>query len=181
MAEKIENKQLKKSRKGLYIFLIVLLILILIVAGYYFIVINNIFASKLDIEKPVVDLEYLAANPGTQVIFEEHIEYLANEIGAYKLHSSGDSNAVILFEMTDINEKIALIKNGEAYATNDIPGSYDIVIKGEQMVVGELIMSEDLVEDLKTAVNNGEIEIQVISDQATLASKGYLAIYQEFA
>ncbi len=165
--------------KKLWWILGVILVIILIVFAFYFTKINNIFADKKNLEKPEVDIDFLMSNPGTQVIFEEHIDYVTNELGAYKLHSYNDEDAVIVFEMTDINKKIALIKNGGSHATEEIPQEYDLLIKGEQIVVAQLVESENLNEELANKVNSGEISVQLISDMGTLGLKGFLAIYEE--
>jgi hypothetical protein len=157
----------------------IILVLILVLAGFYFTQINNVFAQKKNLEKPDVDISLLLSNPGTQVIFEEHIDYLTNELGVYKLHSYDDENAVIVFEIVDIDKKIALIKNGKSHATEDIPDNYDLLIKGEQLVVAELIDSENLSENLIKAVEEGKISVELISDMTTLGLKGFLAIYDE--
>jgi uncharacterized LabA/DUF88 family protein len=156
-----------------------ILIVILIILGFYFTQINNIFADKKNLEKPSIDLELLSS--GGQVIFGEHIDYLTNEIGAYKLHSYGGENAIIIFEMTDIDKKIALIKNGESYVSEDIPEKYDLIIKGEQIVVAELIESENLNELLSEYVEQGKISVELVSDMTTLSMKGFLGIYDELS
>ncbi len=153
--------------------------IILIILGFYFTQINNIFADKKNLEKPFVDLDLL--NSGAQVIFGEHIDYLTNEIGAYKLHSYMGEESVIVFEMTDINKKIALIKNGESYTSEEIPKKYDLIIKGEQIVVAELIESENLNKDLDDYVERGKISIELVSDMTTLSMKGFLGIYDELS
>tara|TARA_Y100000034_G_C6903295_1_gene418439 strand:+ start:3526 stop:4032 length:507 start_codon:yes stop_codon:yes gene_type:complete len=157
---------------------IVFLILVLSGALFYFTQINNIFAVKPDVEKPEINLEFIEENPGIQVIEEEHLEYLANEFGSYKLHSSSGEDAVLVFEMTDVRISFALIINGDAHITQDIPGIIDLIIRGEQLVIARLIESDDLISALQEEIQAGNIEIELISDETTLAMKGYLAIYE---
>lgn len=157
---------------------IVFLVLVLTITGFYFTQINNIFAVKADIEKPEIDLNFIEENPGVQVIGEEHLAYLANELGTYKLHSSSGENAVLVFEMTDINIKFALVINGELYITQDIPEVVDLIIRGKQLIIARLIDSDNLVSLLQEELQSGNIKIELISDETTLAMKGYLAIYE---
>lgn len=159
---------------------VIIIVIILLGTGFYFTKINNIFATKPDIEKPEVDVDFIEQNPGVQVIQEEHIEYLANELGSYKLHEDSGEDAVIVFEMTDIEVSFALIKNGETYITEDIPEIIDMIVRGKQLVIARLIESRDLISALMGELEAGNIEIEIISDESTLALKGYLAIYENF-
>jgi hypothetical protein len=166
-------------RKLWWIIIIVFLVLILGGAIFYFTQINNIFAKKEVLEKPDVDFDLLLSDPSAQIIHEEHVEYLANEMGAYKLHVYNDEAAVIIFEMTDINKKIALIKEDESYATEEIPTNYDLIVKSDQRSAGEIIESEDVSQKIVDYVEADKIEVEIISDETTLAMKGFLAIYNE--
>ncbi len=166
--------------KKLWWTLSIVLVIILIAVGFYFTKVNNIFADKKNLEKPDLDIDFLLSNPGTQVIFEEHIDYITNELGAYKLHSHDDEPAVIVFEMTDIDKQIALVKgDDDSYATEEIPSDYDLLIKGEQLVVAQLIESDNLSEELSSKVESGEISVELVSDMGTLSLKGFLSIYNE--
>jgi len=166
-------------RKLWWIIIVVFFVLILGGAIFYFTQINNIFAKKEVLEKPDVDFDLLLSDPTAQIIHEEHVEYLANEMGSYKLHSYDDEPAVIVFEMTDINKEIALIKEDESYATEDIPEFYDLVVKSDQRSAGEIIESEDVSQAIVDYVEEGKIEVEIISDETTLAMKGFLAVYDE--
>jgi hypothetical protein len=166
-------------KKIWWIVIVVFLVLILGGAIFYFTQINNIFAKKELLEKPEIDFDLLLSDPTAQIIYEEHVEYLANEMGSYKLHKYGEEDAVIIFEMIDIDKKIALIKNEESYATEDIPSKYDLVVKSDQRSAGEIIESEDVSAAIVEYVEAGKIEVEVISDETTLAMKGFLAVYEE--
>ncbi len=153
-------------------------VLCIILFGFYFTKINNIFAIKPEIEKPELEIDFIEQNPGVQIIEEEHLEYLANELGSYKLHSSSGEDAVLVFEVTDVNINFAFIANGESYVTQDIPANIDLIIKGDQITIARLINSENLVYALQSEFEEGNIEIEIISDETTLAMKGYLSIYE---
>ena len=157
---------------------VVLVLVFLFGLGFYFTVINNIFASKPELEKPNVDVEKLMNNPGTQVIFEEHIEYLANGLGSYKLHDYSGEDAIIVFEMTDVGKSFALIKNGNSEIVEEVFEEYDLIVKGSQMVIIDLLESEDLVGSLKEEVESGNVIVEIVSDEKTLAMKGFLSIYE---
>ena len=159
---------------------IVIVVIFLLGTGFYFTKINDIFATKPDIEKPEINIDFIEQNPGMQVIEEEHLAYLANKLGSYKLHEGSGEDAVIVFEMTDTGVSFALIKDGETYVTENIPEVIDIIIRGEQIVIARLIESRDLISALMREIEAGNIEIEIISDESTLALKGYLAIYENF-
>ncbi len=147
---------------------------------FYFTQINNVFVEKPDIPKPDIDIEYLLANPGTQVIFDEHIRYVTNELGSYKLHESGDEDAIIVFYMSDIDKELTLIQDyADSEVVEETPVNYDVRISGEQLDVAELIESDDLSADMGWKVEDGSIQVELNSDMGTLALKGYLAIYDE--
>jgi uncharacterized protein YxeA len=167
-------------KKVWWIIITVFVLLILSGAIFYFTQVNNIFAKKNELVKPDVDLDLLLEDPSAQIIQEVHVEYIANEMGAYKLHSSSSEAAVIVFEMTDIDKEIAFVKDDDdAYATEDIPENYDLVIKSTQLIVAEIIGSEEVSDAIVENVQTGEIEVEIISDETTLALKGFLAVYEE--
>ena len=130
--------------------LIVIFILGFLSSIFYFTVINNIFVVKPEMDAPDIDMEFIENNYGVEVIEEEHIEYLANELGGYMLHSSGGEDAVIVFEMIDTGSSFALIVNGDSYVTQNIPNTIDLIVSGEQIVIARLIRSQNLINDLST-------------------------------
>ena len=83
------------------ILLITLLIFFVLTTLFYFVYINNIFAVKPELEVPEIDIDYLENNYGEPILEEEHVEYLANELGSYSLHGAAGEDAVIIFEMID--------------------------------------------------------------------------------
>lgn len=167
-------------KKVLLIIGFIFIVLLLSGGIYYFTQIDNIFAEKVELEKPEVNLALLLEDSTAQVIQEVHVEYIANEIGAYKLHSSSDEAAVIVFEMTDIDKEIALIKDDDdAYATEEIPENYDLVVKSTQLIVAEILQEDDVSAGIVEGVQAGEIEVEINSDETTLAMKGFLAVYEE--
>ena len=167
-------------KKVFWFLIIVLVVFILTFAVFYFTKFNNIFASKKNLEKPSISIDFIKNNPGIQVIKEEHIDYLTNELGAYKLHSYNDEAAVMVFEITDINKKLALIvDDSKSSVKEDIPEKYDMLISGDQLVIAELIESTNLSEDIVAMGDDGNITVELVSDMTTLAMKGYLAVYSE--
>lgn len=167
-------------KKLIWAIIIVFVLLILIGGLFYFTKINNIFASKETLEKPGVDRELLLSDPTAQVIHEEHVEYMANEMGAYKLHKYSDESAVIVFEMSDINKEIALVKDeDDAYATEEIPENYDLVVIANQETAANIIESEKVSQSIVEYVESGDVEVEIVSDEGTLALKGFLAVYNE--
>lgn len=173
--KKVERTKKKKLTKVL---MSIAVLVVVVGAVFYFTQVNNIFATKLTLEKPLIDIKVLEA--GGQAILVEHVEYLANEIGVYKLHPYNGGPVVIVFEMVDIDKRIALVKDTETYATEEIPEIQDILIRTEQKTVVEIFESESVVEGIRGVAREGEIEIIPVADQETLAMKGYLAIYDLF-
>jgi len=165
-----------------HIMAIIAIILIITVFGgaYYFVIAPNLVSKPL-IEKPSLPEDGLNRIKAKEhVINSSHINYIINEIGAYKLHKQfGTKNYPIMeFVLTDlggryysyVNDNIPKTKKGNAK-------NEDIIIKGTQEAIFNILKSDSILEAVKEAKDNGKIQVELISDMKTLAAKGYLSIY----
>ncbi|HZX44967.1 MAG TPA: hypothetical protein VFF28_04760 [Candidatus Nanoarchaeia archaeon] len=164
-----------------HIMAIVALVIVVIVFGgaYYFIIAPNL-VSKPSIEKPAFSENAIEEmSEGKQAISPEHINYLVNELDGYKLKNTwGDKLPIIEFLFTDTNvryysyvkDHVPITKEGNAKGN-------DILIKGSQQVAYEIIESGNIPQATKQAVDSGKLSVELVSDMKTLATKGYLSIY----
>ena len=165
-----------------HIMAIIAVILVVAVFGgaYYFVIAPNL-VSKPFIEKPSLpedSLEKIKA--GENIISAEHINYLINEIGAYKLRKPfGAKNLPIMeFVLTDIKERFySYVKDHKPITKEGNAKNEDIIIKGNQEIVLNILNSGNIMQAVKQANNNDEIQVELISDMKTLAAKGYLSLY----
>lgn len=165
-----------------YVMAIIAIILVVAVFGgaYYFVIAPNM-VSKPFIEKPSLPSDSLEKiKAGEAVIGAEHINYLINEIGAYKLHKLfGTKNfPIIEFVITDTNEKFySYVNDNKPITKKGNPKNEDIIIKGSQETILNILQSDNITAAVKQANNNNEIQVELVSDMKTLAAKGYLSLY----
>ena len=165
-----------------HIMAIIAIILIITVFGgaYYFVIAPNLVSKPL-IEKPSLPEDGLNRIKAKEhVINSSHINYIINEIGAYKLHKQfGTKNYPIMeILLTDVNERFyAYVKDNIPKSKKGNAKSEDIIIKGTQETIFNIFKSEDVLEAVKEAKDNEKIQVELMSDMKILAVKGYLSIY----
>ena len=165
-----------------HIMAVISIILVVVAFGgaYYFVIAPNMI-SKPFIEKPTLPEDGLSRiKSGEQIIGAEHINYLINEIGAYKLRKKfGTKNYPIMeFLLTDINVRYySYVKDNMPVTKKGNAKDEDIIIKGSQEVAFNVLGSDDTSIAVKEAKDKGDIEVEIVSDMKTLAVKGYLSIY----
>ena len=163
----MEKEEIKKayygSRKK---YAIIIIIMAVLIASYF------LFPSsqqKPAIEKPLVE-------PGAD-INESHAEYLANEIGVYKLHPS----------VTGEQPEIELIVGGKIFAitlNNSMPlaaegraKSPDIRMTTDTQSIARAFTAKNMTQEIISLYKEGKIGIELLKDQATLFLKGYKDVY----
>ncbi|MFQ6010009.1 MAG: hypothetical protein ACE5J7_02720 [Candidatus Aenigmatarchaeota archaeon] len=162
----------KKKGKKKYIVLLIALVIILAVAYVYFFIISPTFVVKPVITKTALGEDIGASN----------VNWMVNELGAYKLHSdplSGEP-AVMEIEITDTGEKFAVTIDGNVPSTEEsAAASPDIRIKVGSADFTELYKSEDIVTKAVAMQKQGKVQIELLKGMVELAAKGYKAIYDE--
>jgi len=151
--------------------ILLILILIAIIFVYYATAVNNI---KPEIKNPISE------NTGSEIIIgEEHISYLLNEIGAYKLHAPPLSN-----DMPKINLRVdelefkTEIDIGYPRTNTGKWDKADIKITTTKQEVIAAIKSNPK-EYMKNSVSFGKTGIELLGGYTDLFSKGYLTLYQD--
>ncbi|MBI2076466.1 MAG: hypothetical protein HYT72_04430 [Candidatus Aenigmarchaeota archaeon] len=152
------------------IVLAVIIVLAAVISYFYFGIVSPV------VPKPLVSKPVLAEN---QEIKTEHVNYVVNELGAYKLHPSlsGEPaeievvSAGKLFTITTQDGKTAT-KEGKA-------ANPDIRITAPPAAFVRLFSAADITAEISKLYSDGLIEVALLKDQATLALKGYKGIYDE--
>jgi hypothetical protein len=156
--------------------LLILIVIAAILFYVYFFIISPIFVVKPNIQKPT-----LAAG---QPVGEEHIEWLVNEFGAYKLHNSplsGEKSETEIL-VTPANSYFSVvIENNVPSATAGRATDPDIRLTGARDVVASLLGSDNMIADAKAMSDEGKITLDILKDMSVLIPKGYKALYDELA
>jgi hypothetical protein len=160
-----------KSNKKKYA-LIAVVVIVAIIAGIYFFVINPIFVAKPFIMKAALG-ENIAA---------DNVNWLVNELGAYKLHASPLTGETPQMEIliTDTGKKFSVITtNNMPSATESAAPTPDIRIKVDKANFAELYNSADILTKAIAMQKEGKVQIELLKGMDVLAVKGYQAIYSQ--
>jgi len=145
----------------------------------YFFVISPTFIEKPYLEKP----ELYVRDPSQEIINKYHIQWLANELGGYKLHDDPISKTVAEFEfvVTDFQKTYTVkIVNNNVNTFLGPTSNADGRIFGSQGAIIKLFQSNDFKNELVSLAKQGELQVELFRDETTLALKGYKVLYDEF-
>ena len=163
---------MKKVNLALIIGIALILILIIVAFVYYATATNKI---KPEIQNPIGE------NTGSEIIInEQHLSYLLNEIGAYKLHNPPlSSNTPKINLLVDEQEFKAEVEDTYSKVEEGYWENPDInIIIGRSEVI-KAITSTNIQEYMKTSIASGKTSIELVAGYTELFSKGYLSLYQD--
>lgn len=152
----------------------IVVICILAVGYIYFFLISPTFVLKPMLEKP----EFI-----NEEVTVEHIEYLLNELDAYKLHSNPitKEEPIIKVVIMDTNSIYYLsVLDNEITTIKEVDNS-DLLIKGNSKIILEILKSQSFGNKLLEYYNGGEIILEIIADEKILALKGYKSLYDKLS
>jgi len=144
---------------------ILALFLILSIGYVYFFQISPTFVNKPELEKP-----------SQEFLTENHVEFLLNELGAYKLHKdpfTGEPPYIevvvdeVSYYITVENNEIKIIEHCDP----------DLRIYSNPEVLLQMFQSKNIEEEITKLFLEGKISIEILADEKTLALKGYKTIY----
>jgi hypothetical protein len=161
---------------GKVVGLLVLAVIATVLFYAYFFIISPTFVFKPQLTKPT-----LAEG---EPVGTEHIQWLVNELGAYKLHDSplsGDKSEIEMYVTTEKKYFSVVTENNVPKATEGRASDPDIRISGSRQVIVQLLASSDMLADTKSMANDGTIQLDILKDMAELVPKGYKALYDELA
>lgn len=146
--------------------IIVLATVVVILASlsyFYFFIISPI------IPKPELTKPSLAEG---QEISSEHIEWVVNELGGYKLQPTAEIELVVNGQSFSVKTK-----DGKVTSTQETPTDPDVRITADRESFVRILSAEDANTEIIKLYNEGLISVEVLKDEATLALKGYKGIY----
>ncbi len=170
---KIKKMELKNKQKKTLKWLIGVALFIIILSSLliYFIVISPTFIFKPKIEKP----------EGKDISAKE-LQYIANELGAYRLHFSPMDGRGAQFEIFINDKGIKYTISIEKTYPNAIKAEApypDLRIVANEDTLMELFKSEDIMKTSADFYEKNLIAVELIEDINTLTLKGYKQIYED--
>ncbi len=136
----------------------------------YLLQVKSLSASKNDLAQRA-----LAA---AENIEGDHVAYLLNELGAYKLHPSflDAQSPVIMIWITNTGQKfITRFKDGELTVTEGDTDDYDIIISLEDSIFRKVYGSKNQRSESRIQIERKRISIDKKEKDFPLGLRGYLA------
>lgn len=161
--------------------IIAIILVVVVFGGAYYLVIAPNLVAKPFIEKPSLPADALERiRAGEHIINSSYINYITNEIGAYKLRAPfGTKNyPIVEFFLKDIGKTYyTYVKDHIPFTKEGNPKNEDIVIRGSQEAVLVILESPNTLGAVKKAIKDKDGEVELKADMKTLATKGYFSIY----
>lgn len=159
--------------------IILVAVLIILGAGLYsyFFIFSPTFVEKPFMEKPMPP-------NADEPVSTQHINWIINELGAYRLHNDPTTGEppVLELKVTDSEEVFTITtENNVPASTEGAAQNPDIRITATRVVVIKLLTTEDVNKEIIELYNEGNVGIELLKGQATLALKGYKGIYDELS
>lgn len=148
-------------------------VMLLIAGGFVYFTVFSPPGEKQSIEKPLLS--------EGEPMAERHVAWLANEIGAYKIHASPTGEKAIFEVVVEGIIFSVTTEGGVPVVFQSAAESPDLRITASRAAFGEIMNSQNLSQTIASLYGSGEISIVVEKDEATLALKGYKAVYDAFA
>ena len=146
--------------------------MVIILAFLYFFVVTSTFAMKPNLTKATL------ASPSD--IGSENVNWLLNEVGAYRLHPFllfGEP-AVIESVTTDQNRKFTTTVNDNYPTTvGGAANNPDIRFSMNSANFMILYAAPDVLTKAQEMRKSGLIKVEILKDEFTMAVKGYKSIY----
>ncbi|MDA1196437.1 MAG: hypothetical protein O2779_00550 [Nanoarchaeota archaeon] len=169
---------------GVFMAILAVVAIILVFGATYLLVIEPNSINKPDIEKPpLAEKAAELADQGQAVITTNHLDYLINEMGGYKLKPSPVSKdpAVMEFYLTDTKTHFTTV------ITDNVPKTIagkaidpDVRLSGTQRTIITVLSSDNMIEAIQKELDIGTIQAEILKDAKVLGFKGYLSIYELF-
>lgn len=132
-------------------------------AYFYFSIISPI------IPKPMLAKPMLAEG---QDISSEHVQWVANEIGAYKLQPSAQIEAVVEEKKFTVTSK-----DGKVVSAAGAASDPDMRIVAGRDVFARIFDANNTNAEIISLYKQHLLSIELLKDQTTLVFKGYKSIY----
>lgn len=148
---------------------ILLIVLFFVLAFVYF------ATAKSNYKKEEIKLNL----ENVTVIEQAHVKYLLNEIGAWQLHNPPiSSDRPVIQVIVDNQEFYVAVERGVISISRDSMPA-DIKISTTSDEAKKVLASSNIKEAVKSSVQSGKIDLELIAGYTELFSKGYLSLYQD--
>ncbi|MBI4014337.1 MAG: hypothetical protein HY365_00075 [Candidatus Aenigmarchaeota archaeon] len=147
------------------------MLVLLIMGGFVYITVFSPPGEKQELDRPRLGNN---ENVGAQ-----HVAWLANEIGAYKIHASPTGEKAVFEVVVEGTAFSVTAENGVPVVSQNAAESPDLRITASRAAFGEIMNSKNLSQTLAGLYSSDGISIAVEKGEATLALKGYMAVYNE--
>ena len=149
------------------------IVAVLVIVGFlYFFVITSTFAAKPSVAKPAL--------ASASDIGSGQINWLMNEVGAYKLHPYmlfGEAS-IIECVITDQNRTFTMtVTDNNPTTLGGAANSPDLRFTMNSADFMTLYAAPDTLAKAQEMRKSGQIKVDILKDDVTLAAKGYKAIY----
>ena len=171
-AEAVVNERTQRSREKNRNIAIGIAAVLIFVAFLYFFVLTSAFAMKPNLTKPVL------SSPSD--IGTDHVNWMMNEMGAYKLHPylMFGEPPVIESVITDQNGKFTTtVRNNYPTTVEGAANSPDIRFSMNSADFMILYAAPNFLAKAQEMRKSGLIKVEILKDDFTMAVKGYKAIY----
>ena len=169
---KEEIRRLKKrGRNKLFRKSVIIIIIIGVIFCAYFFIISPTFVTKPFLEKPELQ--------AGEDIGTEHVNWIVNELGGYKLHASPSGDEPELELITDDKTFKITFKGNNVSSSLDSAADPDVRLIVDREAFVEIFFADDVKEEIKNLYNEGEFVIELLKDETILALKGYKGSYDE--
>ncbi|MCM2325304.1 MAG: hypothetical protein NDI94_02485 [Candidatus Woesearchaeota archaeon] len=175
------EEHIKKAlaRKKFPIFTFITILLIAFLLYTYFFILSPTNVEKPQMERPPIQQAESNVTMGQGKVGDDHVEYIVNELGGYKLHDEPLSGEppVIEFIVSDTKDTYSVIIEDNVPIVKESDAKPDLRISGDAATLLRLCSSKSLQSEIVPMVKEGTIQIEIITDEKTLALKGYKSIY----
>ena len=102
----------------------------------------------------------------------QHIDWLVNELGSYKLNNDAEMEVVVA-------EKTFTVKVSNRMPTSALGSAQnpDIRIRADYPSFVQIFSSSDIMGEVSKLYKEGKVQVELIKDLGTLVLKGYKGIY----
>lgn len=149
-----------------------IVVLVLVFAFLYLFVVTDMFAIKIEMAKPAL--------ASASDIGADQVNWVLNEVGAYKLHPYflfGES-PVIESVITDQSRTFTTtVVNHQPTTVGGAAANPDIRFSMSSADFMTLYAASDTLAQAQVMKRSGQIVVNILKDDFTMAVKGYKAIY----
>jgi hypothetical protein len=162
----------KKRRRNRRILAVLIgLVIVSSICVYLFVLFPHV--EKKELDKPEIVGE----------ISEEQVEWVVNELGAYKVHSIPLTNNTPQFniKLTDTGQVFGVeVIDNEFEFTPQPVSDPDLAISTDSMTFAEIYSADDFETAITEEYYEGSVDIELLRDNAALSLMGYGSIYEIF-